>query len=189
MESFQSALFHERIIVLHGSINDRTADQVGEALLRLRASNRSEPVTLYIKSPGGNTRDGLDICDMIRLSGVPVDGVVVGFANSMASVILQVCRRRMIARHAEVMIHNNECKVRLVARLVKESMVIDDERVFSQLGYYLRRQQRIYTIFAERSGQPLEEIILAMNAERTFSAEEAVAFGLADEVIDNPPKL
>ncbi|OIO31814.1 hypothetical protein AUJ44_03935 [Candidatus Nomurabacteria bacterium CG1_02_47_685] len=183
MNKVHERLLRSRIIVLNGNIDERTANYVAEALLRLK--HGGDEATLYIKSSGGNVRDGLDIYDTVSMSGVPVVGVVVGSANSMASVVLQACRLRMIARHAEIVIHNSTANIRIISRMNESGTVeLDQARVIENIDYVLQRLRRIYTIFTQRTGRSLAEIVAAMNAERSFSAEEAVAFGLVDEVAD-----
>ncbi|OHA83967.1 MAG: hypothetical protein A2408_02795 [Candidatus Yonathbacteria bacterium RIFOXYC1_FULL_52_10] len=166
----------KRVLFISGKITADMEKELSHSFIYLNAMN-DDPITLYINSPGGDVLPGLDIYDWVRLSRAPVHGIVVGHAASMASVILQGCAKRSIARHASIMIHTIRIYVELddlMPENIGNSPSINDAK---------KEQEWIYKIFQERTGKEMSEIHKVFAEKTKFSAEEAKAFCLVDETI------
>ena len=172
----QRRLLGRGIIELKGDIVPETAYYVRDAITLLVASG-SPDIEVWITSGGGDVDVGLDIYDMLRLYSGKVTGKVIGYARSMAVVILQACDQRQCARHARILIHHiRQVEVSLdtmrdrkaMAGLIKESEQI---------------QQRISRILANRTGRSIAEIRRACVREYDMFAQEAKKFGLIDRII------
>lgn len=175
-ERFLNDLLNKRIVYLEGEICYEEAKRIGAVIIWLNAQNDSNEITLYVRSYGGSVSAGLDIHDIVRHSKAPITGIVYSSANSMATVVLQACKRRKALRHSEITIHN------IKINYYKEWHVFEDN-LEEALRDTKRMQQRIYEILAERTGRTIEDIKKVCRESKTMSAEEAKEFGLIDEVI------
>lgn len=172
---FSKDLLEKRIIHLTGKITPTQADRIIFSLAWLNARS-SEEITLYIKSDGGEVLPGLQIYDSIRLSVAPVIGVVLGEANSMASVVLQACRTRKAVRHACLIMHYIN-----VTRSLSE--LIDEQKRHDSLAKSWEYQNSIFCILVERSGMSIEPVEKLCRESRVLGAEEAKKLNLIDEII------
>jgi ATP-dependent Clp protease protease subunit len=107
-----------------------------------------------------------------------IDGFVIGRANSMAAILLQACKNRSCARHGSVLIHH----------VISENVSLDDLTSAARLQR-LRRgaqedQQRLYRILSSRTQKPVSEIRKTCRKDYAMTSEEALAFGLIDEISD-----
>ena len=105
MNDIQKKLLEKRKIDILGKIEPDTIKYVREAFQALTLDN-SPSITLTITSGGGDADVGLDICDLLKFYTGHKIGVVHGYANSMASIILQVCDWRVITPNAHILIHH-----------------------------------------------------------------------------------
>ena len=170
-------LMMDRIIYVGSAIDDNMANIVSAQMLYLASIEPDKEITLYINSPGGDVSAGLAIFDTMRFIKPDVATVCLGTAASMAAVLLCAGTRgrRAILPHARVMLHQPLGSVKGQAA----DMAIAVREVE-------RRKQELYGILAERTGQPLDK--LTADADRDFwlSADEAVAYGMADLVVGEP---
>ncbi|MFA6495024.1 MAG: ATP-dependent Clp protease proteolytic subunit [Candidatus Paceibacterota bacterium] len=175
---FDLDLFRKRILYLHGEITDQMAAEVGAAIVWLNALS-SEPITIYVDSPGGKAGAGLDIVDAIKNSTAPVDAIIYRRANSMASVVTQACRRRMIMRGAEMLLH----AIRVDRPL---DVLEDDAERAKSLAEISGMQRRVEELFAARTGQDIDKIrqLIRVGENVTrLNAEKALELGFVDKII------
>ena len=169
-----SRLLKDRIIFIVGEINDHVANIVIAQLLFLEAENPEREIHLYINSGGGLVTAGLGIFDTMRYIKSPVATTCVGQAASMAAVLLaagQKGMRRMLP-NARAMIHQP---------LGGFSGQASDIAIHSR--EILAMKERLNKILSELTGKPMRRIFADTERDFFFTAEEAVAYGLADEVV------
>lgn len=176
LSKLQLELLDKGIIQLGGSVDDDMALYVHEALLRLK-TNGAPAVEVRITSNGGDVGTGLNIYDMLRTYPGEKTGIVEAFARSMATVILQACEKRKALRHSKILVHH-------VSRSSVSLDVVRDEQKIKELRDDLEKSQsRIYTIFGDKTKKNAE-VVKTKCAENTdMTAEEALEFGLIDEII------
>jgi len=157
-------------ILIYGEIGwDVTASSVREQLDRAEG----EDVTVHIDSPGGDAYEGLAMMNALRLYPGEITTRIEGMAASAASIVAAGAGGRVeILKHAEIMVHE--------AWVFTSGNADDMVKTAQDLE---RVSENIATVYADRTGKTVEECREAMRAETWFTAEEAVAFGLADEVI------
>jgi ATP-dependent Clp protease protease subunit len=167
-------------------ITENAASRIIGSIAVLNAQS-TDPITLLIRSNGGQVIPGFDIYDAIRLSVANVIGVVIGGAHSTASLVLQACSQRRMAHHATILIHNIRKSDVEIKMLDPDSDHpygrLDADSIIARCSPLVRSKQNIVKIYSDRTGKTPAEIIKAMNEERVFTAEGALEFGLVDEVI------
>ena len=164
-----------RSILLADEINTNTATAVIIELLTL-AQESDEDITLYINSPGGSVTDGFAIYDIMNLIKPDVSIVVLGCAASMGAFLL--CSgakgKRYAMPNAEVMIHQplggtglvQETNLQIVAEHLAETRV------------------KLESIMSANTGQPIEKIHVDCDRDNYMTAQEALAYGLVDKIIE-----
>lgn len=176
LDDVQKGLLEKNIIDISGEIDVDTAFYVREALMRLVAKG-SPDIKILITSDGGHVFVGLDVYDLLRNYSGATEGVVYGFARSMAAVILQACKKRIALRHANILIHH-------IAKTEVSLDILRDKRRTERLRDELEKnQERMYKILVDRTGRKVGEIKRECAKDREMSAEEALEFGLIDEII------
>lgn len=170
-----SRLLKDRIIFLDGEVNDASASVIVAQLLFLEAEDPGKDINLYINSPGGSVTAGMAIYDTMQYIKCDVSTICVGLAASMGAFLLAggAKGKRMILPNAEVMIHQPSGGARGQASDIK----IVAENI-------LRTRTKLNKIMAENTGKPLEVIEVDTERDNYMSAEEAVAYGLVDQVIE-----
>lgn len=172
-------LLENRICFLAQDINNASATRVMMQLHYLENQKRGQEISLYIKSPGGSVDDTLAIYDTMRLLASPVATYCIGYAYSGAALLVTagVKGRRFILPHAKIMIHQPYGGVTGQA----EDIRIQAEQI-------IKAKRQLNEIFSRHTGQDVEQIRRDAERDKYFSAEEAVAYGLVDEVLKEPPK-
>jgi ATP-dependent Clp protease protease subunit len=172
-----SRLLKDRIIFLGSAIDDDVANSVIAQLLFLAADDPDKDIHLYINSPGGSVTAGLGIYDTMQYIKPDVSTICVGLAASMGSLLLTAGAKgkRFALPNSEVMIHQPLGGVRGQATDIK-----------IHADWILRTKQKSNQIYVERTGQPYEKIDRDTDRDYFMSAEEAMAYGLIDKVIDKP---
>jgi ATP-dependent Clp protease, protease subunit len=167
-------LLRRRVVLLSGEINSEKANDVMARLLWLEQEAEGEPVELRVNSPGGDLLSGLALVDTIGQLRCPVATTCAGLAASMASVVLSVGTRgrRRATPNARILIHQPWTGQ-------FQGQAADLERTAEEV---LRLRRRVDAILAEATGQTVERIHHDTDRDTWFSAEEAVAYGLIDEV-------
>lgn len=173
--SVQTRLLSKRNIFLNGEIDADTANSILMQLMYLEAES-SEPVNLYINSPGGEVNSGLLIYDALQATTVPVNMYCTGLAASMAAVILAGGRkgRRFILPHSKTMIHEP---------LISGGVGGSATSIKSISDSILETRNITNGILAKHTGKSLEEINDITAHDHYMNAQETVEFGLCDEVV------
>jgi ATP-dependent Clp protease protease subunit len=173
-----SRLLKERIIFLTGPINDMVSTLVCAQLLFLESENPNKDISFYINSPGGIVTSGLAIYDTMRYIRPDVTTVCVGQAASMGSLLLCAGAKgkRYALPHARIMVHQPSGGF--------QGQASDIEIHAKEI---LSLRERLNRIYAEHTGQDVAVIEEAMERDRFLSPEEAVTFGLIDQVVVSRP--
>ena len=168
-------MFQRREVWLTGEITSELADAVISQILHLDAENPDAEITLYIDSPGGSVTAGLSIYDVMQAVSADIHTVCVGTAASMAAVLFAAGDRREILRHGEVMIHDP-----LVSGGISGSALT----VQDKSNRLMEKRKVLSSILAEHTGKSVKQIYKVTAKDTYFGAEEAVAFGLADSIVE-----
>jgi ATP-dependent Clp protease protease subunit len=172
-----SRLLRERIIFLAEPVMPEMANRIVAQLLFLEAEDPDKDIYLYINSPGGSVNDGLGIYDTINHIRPDVCTICYGFAASMGAFLLGAGAKgkRSSLPSSRIMIHQPSGGA--------QGQAVDIEIQAKEI-LYLKNQ--INQRMADYTGQSLEQI--EQDTERDFfmSAQEAVAYGLIDKVIERP---
>lgn len=168
-----SFLLKERVILCVGEIDDEMASLIVAQLLYL-ASIDQEEILFYINSPGGSISAGLAIYDAMQYISNDISTIGMGMCASMASVLLcaGTANKRYLLKNCEVMIHQPMGAVKGAA----SDMRIATSRM-------LKLQENLYRILQEHTHQTLETIRHDCDRDTYFNAQEAIQYGLADQVI------
>jgi len=169
-----SRLLKDRIIFIGGEIDDDTANLVIAQLLFLQNENADADISVYINSPGGLITSGLAIYDTMQFVGCGVRTYCLGQAASMAAVLLAAGTKgkRHVLPNSRILIHQPIGGARGPAT----DIGIQAEEI-------LRLRKRLNRILADHTGRPLEQIEKDVDRDRFMSAEEAIEYGIADEII------
>ncbi|MDR1817804.1 MAG: ATP-dependent Clp protease proteolytic subunit [Puniceicoccales bacterium] len=176
----QKKFLEQRKIFLWGAVEDASARDITEKLLYLEADAPGKEITFYINSPGGSITAGMAIYDTIQLISSPVRVVVTGMAASMGSILLSAGKKfgkggRLLFPHSRVLIHQPLIMGNIVAPAV-------DINIQAQEMEKLRDE--LNRILADASGQPLEKIQKDTDRDFYLNPREAIAYGLADAIVD-----
>ena len=175
-----SRLLKDRIIMLSGQVTDDLANSIIAQLLFLDAQDSEKDIYLYINSPGGSVTAGMAIYYTMNFFKADVQTIVMGMAASMGSFLLTAGTKgkRFALPNAEIMIHQplggaqgQATEIEIAAR------------------HILQTRERLNKILAERTGQPLEVIEKDTDRDNYMTAEQAKAYGLIDEVMENSSSL
>ncbi len=171
-----SRLLKERIIFLGGPIDEHTANIIIAQFLFLQSEDAKKDIMLYINSGGGSVYAGMAIYDTMKHIKNEVSTICVGIAASMASILLSAGTKgkRFILPHSEVMIHQPLGGV--------EGQASDIEISAKQI---LKLKRQLNGILAENSGQTLEKIERDVDRDFFMGAEEALKYGIVDEILKN----
>ena len=173
----QKKFLEQRRIFLWGAVTDETAKDITEKLLYLETTAPGKEITFYMNTPGGSITAGMAIYDTMKLMSSPVTIVVTGMAASMGSILLCAAAKgcRLIYPHARVLIHQP---------LITGRMVGPATDINIQAKEMEKLREELNHILASASGQTIEKI--ARDSDRDFylNAQEAIAYGLADRIVD-----
>ncbi len=173
-----SRLLLDRIVMLGTAVTDDVANIIIAQLLFLDADNPGRDIHLYINSPGGSVTAGIAIYDTMQFVRSPVSTICMGMAASMGCFLLAGGEKgkRFALPHARIMQHQpsqqggggSASEIEIQAREI----------------VYLRTQ--VNRILSERTGRPVEQIERDFDRDRHMSAEEAVEYGIIDQVVTAP---
>lgn len=160
---------------MHSGVGPNVASSIIAQLLYLESVDSGKPIHLYINSPGGTVTDGLAIYDTIQYVKSPVYTVAMGLAASMGSLLLAAgaAGHRMALPNARVMIHQPHGGAQGQA-----------SDIAIQAKEILYTRNRLNEIYVKHTGQNLDVIEKSMERDNFMSAQEALAFGLIDKVIE-----
>ncbi len=172
-----SLLLKERIIFLGTPINDQIANLIVAQLLYLDREDSDKDISLYIHCPGGIITSGLAIYDTMQLIRPAVSTICVGLAASMGTLLL--CAGAKGKRYA---LPNSTIHLHQAIGGV-QGQAADVEIAAREI---LRMQEKIRNIVAKHTGQPLEKVARDTDRDFWMSAEQAVEYGLVDEILSKP---
>jgi ATP-dependent Clp protease protease subunit len=168
-------MLKERVVFMVGPVDDHTANLVVAQLLFLESENPDKDIHLYINSPGGIVNAGLAIYDTVQFVKPDVSTVCIGQAASMGALILAggTKGKRYSLPHARMMIHQP------LGGFQGQASDID-----IHAREILRVRERLNKIMVKHTGQSMKKIQQDTDRDYFMDAQEAVEFGLVDEVIE-----
>ena len=169
-----SRLLKDRIIMLSGEITDELANSIVAQLLFLTSQDSEKDLQIYINSPGGAITAGMAIYDTMNYVNPDVATICIGMAASMGAFLLAAGTKgkRYALPNSEIMIHQPLGGARGQATEIR----IAAERI-------IKIRERMNQILAENTGQPIEVIERDTERDYFMFADEALAYGLIDEII------
>ncbi|GAG46687.1 unnamed protein product, partial [marine sediment metagenome] len=174
-----SRLLKDRIVFVGGEIEDQVANTIIAQLLFLQNENADADISMYINSPGGFITSGLAVYDVMQFVGCGVQTYCLGQAASMAALLLAggTKGKRFVLPNSRILIHQPMGGARGTATDIS----IQAEEI-------LRLRARLNQILAHHTGQPVQKIEEDVDRDRFLGADEAVAYGLADQIVQSLPK-
>jgi ATP-dependent Clp protease protease subunit len=171
-------LNQERIIFLGQAVTDTLANSIVAAMLYLDSDDNTKPIYLYINSPGGSVTAGMAIYDTMQFIKSDVVTICLGLAASMGSFLLAAGTKgkRLALPHSRIMIHQPSASTGR-QRLQATDIAIEAKQI-------LRTRRELNQMLADCTGQTPEKIQEDTDRDNFMSAQEAVAYGLIDRVIE-----
>ena len=168
-----SRLLKDRIVFLSGEIDDDTANLVVAQMLFLEMENPDADISLYINSPGGSVTAGMAIFDTMNYIKCNVRTVVIGMAASMGAFLLMAGEKgkRLALPNSEIMIHQPLGGA--------QGQATD---VAIRAEWLLKTKEKMTRMMAEMSGQDIEKVKKDVERDYFMSAEEALEYGIIDEI-------
>ena len=173
-----SRLLKDRIIFLGEEVNETTASLVVAQLLFLESEDSTKDISLYINSPGGSVTAGMAIYDTMQYIKCDVSTICIGLAASMGAFLLAggAKGKRYALPNAEIMIHQplggaqgQATEIEIAAK------------------HILKTKQKLNQMIADNCGKTVEEVANDTDRDNWMSAEEAVAYGLIDKIVEKRP--
>ena len=170
-----SRLLNDRIIMLTEEVTDTSANLVVAQLLYLEGQDPTKDISLYINSPGGSVTAGMAIYDTMQYIKCDVSTICMGLAASMGAFLLTAGAKgeRFSLPHTDILIHQPSGGV-------PQSQVSD---IMIHAGYLAKKKELLNQILAERTGQPIENIMRDTDRDHFMTPEEALEYGLIDKII------
>ena len=173
-----SRLLNDRIVMLTDEVNDVTASLVVAQLLYLESQDPDKDIFLYINSPGGSVSAGFAIYDTMNFIKCDVSTICMGMAASMGAFLLSAGAKgkRLALPNSTIMIHQP---------LGGAQGQASDIQIHAE--HILKTKAKLNKILAANTGKPLAEIERDTDRDNFMSADEALAYGLIDKVIEKRP--
>jgi ATP-dependent Clp protease protease subunit len=170
-----SRLLRERIICVHGEVTDQMASLVTAQLLFLEAESPNKPLYMYINSPGGVVTAGMAMYDSMQYIRPDVHTICMGQAASMGSLLLAggTAGCRFSLPNARIMLHQPSGGA--------QGMASDIE---IQAQEILRTRSMLNNLYVHHTGQNIKDIERVMDRDTFMDAEQAIAFGVIDKILD-----
>lgn len=182
-----SRLLKERIVFLNGPVDDHSANLIVAQFLHLESEDSSKDINFYINSPGGTVTAGLSIYDTMQFIGPDVATYVLGQACSMGSFLAQAGApgKRFVLPESRTMIHRVSSGTPGTSGSVhvQDLQFEDAKRSFEESKRINERLTQLYVKHNTKS-KTYEEMFEAMKFDTFLSAQEAVDWGLADQVLE-----
>ncbi len=174
-----SRLLKERLVFLVGQIEEHTANLVVAQLLFLESENPEKDIHLYINSPGGLLSAGLAIYDTMQFIRPDVSTLCIGQAASMGALLLAggAHGKRYCLRHSSIMIHQP------LGGFQGQASDVD-----IHAREILKSRERLNHILARHTGRKLEQICKDTERDHFMTSEDALEYGLVDEVLNHRPR-
>ncbi|MFM9141164.1 MAG: ATP-dependent Clp protease proteolytic subunit [Solirubrobacterales bacterium] len=171
-----SRLLNERIIFLGTPVDDMVANLIVAQLLHLESDDPEKDISIYINSPGGSIYAGMAIYDTMQFIKPDVQTICCGVAMSMGSLLLTAGTKgkRLSLPNSRILIHQPSAGF--------EGQSTDIEIHMNEI---LKTREMIDQLYAEHTGQSVEEVHQAMERDRFFTPEQAVEYGLIDRVVSS----
>lgn len=171
-----SRLLKDRIIMLDTEVSSHSASLIVAQMLFLESEDTGLPINFYINSPGGSVTAGMSIYDTMQFIKSPVHTYVMGQAASMGSLLAQAgaAGHRYIMPHARHMIHQPSGGA--------QGMVSDIEITYREIQRLKEELTRVY-VQHNSAGKTFEQLTKDMDRDTWMTAEQSVAYGLADQVV------
>jgi ATP-dependent Clp protease protease subunit len=169
-----SRLLRDRIIMITGEIEDNMASTIVAQLLFLASEDSDKDISIYINSPGGSVTAGFSIYDTMQFIKPDVSTICTGFAASYGSFLLAggTKGKRYALPNSEIMIHQPSGGARGQASDIK-----------IHTDWILKTRERLNTILAHNTNQPLSQIEKDTDRDHFMSAEDAKAYGIIDGIL------
>ena len=169
-----SRLMMDRIIFLGTQVDDYTANVIQAQLLYLDSADPGKDISIYLNTPGGSVYAGLGIYDTMQYISSDVSTICTGMAASMGAVLLVAgaTGKRFALQHSRVMIHQPMGGA--------EGQASDIEITAREIQ---KLKKELYTIIADHSGRPYEQIEKDSDRDYWMTAAEAKEYGMIDEVL------
>ena len=176
-----SRLLKDRIIMLTGPVMDESANAIIAQMLFLSNDDPKSDIQFYINSPGGSVSAGLGIIDTMRFLRCDVATTCIGMAASMGACLLSAGTKgkRGVLANSQVMLHQP-----LIGGVLQGPAT--DLGIEAQ--HMIRLRERLYKLMSEYTGKSPEVIHRDFDRNKWLFAEEAVAYGCADRVLDRAPE-
>lgn len=173
-----SRLLSDRIVFLGEEVSDTSASLITAQLLFLEAQDPEKDIQLYINSPGGSVTAGFAIYDTMQYIKCDVSTICIGLAASFGAFLLAggAKGKRMALPNAEIMIHQPAIHGSGIQGQATDIQIMSD--------HMQKNRQRLNRILAENTGKSIEVIQADTERDYYMAAEEALAYGLIDKVID-----
>lgn len=171
-------LLENRIVFLQGEIYDGNANELVMKLLYLQSQNRKKDIHFYINSPGGSVTATMAIYDTMQILACPVNTYCVGLAASGGAILLAggEAEKRFALPHSKVMIHQPHGGV--------GGQVSDIE---IQADEIIKTREVLNKVLASHTGQDVEKIAKDTDRDFYLNAQQAVEYGVVDEIVVKPP--
>ncbi|MGY0836678.1 ATP-dependent Clp endopeptidase proteolytic subunit ClpP [Aerococcus urinaeequi] len=175
-----SRLLKDRIIMLSGEVNDDLANSIIAQLLFLDAQDPDKDIYLYINSPGGSITSGMAIYDTMQFVHADVQTIIMGMAASMGSFLAAAGTKgkRYALPNAEILIHQplggaqgQATEIEIAAR------------------HILKTKEKMNRLYSEMTGQPVEVIERDTDRDNWLTADEALEYGLLDQIMTKNDEL
>lgn len=175
-----SRMMKERVVFFNGEVESNMCNVAVAQLLFLEAENPTEPVHMYINSPGGSVYDGMAVYDVMQFIKCPVYTYVTGMAASMGSFIAQAGEpgHRYLLPHAITMIHQPSSGTR--------GKISDMEIDYLESVRIKKEMTQLY-VDHNSKGKTYQEFEIALDRDKWLTAPQALDFGLADQIIRKRP--
>ena len=172
-----SRLLKDRIIFLGEDVNATTSSLVVAQLLFLESEDPDKEINLYINSPGGSVTDGLAIVDTMNYIKCPVSTTCIGLAASFGAVLLAngAKGKRYATPNAEILIHQP-----LIGGNGLTGQTTD---IKIHAENMIKTRERLNKILSDTTGQPIEKVMQDTERDHYMTAEEALQYGLIDEIL------
>lgn len=170
----QDEMLKHREIECVGEINSDSVYMLCRQLRYLQQEDPGKEITMYINSPGGEIASGLALYDVMQGLSCPIRTICMGTAASMGAILFTAGKRRDILPHGRVMIHDP---------LISGGAGGNALQVQETSRILLKLREETCSILAQHTGKSLDEIYEKTAKDSWFNAEEAVQFGLADNII------
>src|SRR6185369_1559168 len=177
-----SRLLKDRVILLNGPVTDESAGTIIAQLLFLSNDDPKTDIQFYINSPGGSVSAGFGIIDTIKFLRCDVATTCIGMAASMGACLLAAGAKgkRYVLNNSQVMLHQP-----LIGGVLQGPAT----DLGIEAAHMLRLRDRLYKLMSDYTGKSAETIHRDFDRNKWLFAEEAVAYGCADRVLDRAPEI